>query len=249
MTSRAFTLIELLVVLAVIGILATLMLPISSNAKASAKRTSCLSNLRQINFGLRMYADDADDKTPRLEGTRTNRQLSYTGYKNLIQTYVGQGGASSPKAKLFACPADRFFYTVSNGFMVAKTEPIHDQAFTDFSSYGFSGGNLSTNLSRFGLDVTHLGIAGRTIGSIRNPVKTVLVAEAPAFRPYSWHQPKLPLSRQNDQFSDAKNMVSFVDGHVSYIKIFWTEFVTNGLNLGAGNMNPPPGYDYQWSGD
>jgi prepilin-type processing-associated H-X9-DG protein len=249
MTSRAFMLIEFLVILAVIGILAALLLPMLGDAKASAQRTSCSSNLRQINFGLRMYADDSDDKTPRVEGTRTNRQLSYTGYKHLIQTYIGHGEASSPKAKLFACPADRYFYTVSNGFMVAKTEPIHDQSFTDFSSYGFSGGNLRTNLSRFGFDVTHLGIAGRTIGSIRNPVKTVLVAEAPAFRPFSWHQPKLPLSRQNDQFNDAKNMVSFVDGHVSYIKIFWTESVTNSLYLDAGTMNPPPGYDYQWSGD
>lgn len=242
--------VELLVVISIIAILAAFLLPVLNRAKASAQRTSCLNNLRQINFGLRMYTDDSDDKTPRPEGTHTNKTLSFTGYKKFMQSYVGQVGTSSPKVNLFACPADRFFYTVSNDFLVAKNEPMHDQSFVDFSSYGFNGGNLVTNLSRFGLDVSQLGIAGRTISSIRNPVKTVLVAEAPAFEPFSWHHPRRPLSQDNANFNDAKNMVSFVDGHVRYIKIFWTDTsVTSRVRLAAGCINPPPGYDYQWSGD
>jgi hypothetical protein len=197
-----------------------------------------------------MYVDDSVDKTPRPEGASTNKVLSFTGYKKFMQRYVGAEGGLSRKAKLFACPADRFFYTVTNASVVAKTEPLHDQSFVDFSSYGFNGGNLVTNLSPFGIDVSQSGIAGRTISSIRNPVKTVLLAEAPAFEPFSWHQPRRPLCAENACFNGARDMVSFVDGHVSYVNIFWTDTsVTNHVRLGAGFINPPTGYDYQWSGD
>ncbi len=59
---RAFSLVELLVVIAVIGILAALLLPALSAAKAKGQQTACSNNLRQLEVCWLMYANDNDAK-------------------------------------------------------------------------------------------------------------------------------------------------------------------------------------------
>jgi prepilin-type N-terminal cleavage/methylation domain-containing protein len=236
---RAFTLVELLVAIAIIGVLAALLFPVLSSAKSKARRTTCANNLSQINFGVRMYCDDAADKAPPSPYEVDAYVLDFISYKKAMKNYVGLSGPSSPQDTLFACPADQFYYefTATNQTYIPRS--LHDQASYDFSSYWFNSGTPT----RFGSNSP--GLAGRSLSWVNQPAKTVLVAEMPAFQPWSWHDPKRPLPR-GDQwplFKDAKDMVGFVDGHVSYIKMYWEIAYSP-----TAAFDPPPGYDYKWSG-
>lgn len=63
---KAFTLIELLVVIAIIAILAAILFPVFAQAKLAAKKTSDLSNMKQLGTGLAIYLTDNDDMYPAL---------------------------------------------------------------------------------------------------------------------------------------------------------------------------------------
>src|SRR4051812_18647667 len=179
---NAFTLVELLVVIVIIAILAGLLLPALSSAKAKAKRTTCLSKLKQINFAVQLYAGDNHDVLPTVPDTDAHDGTNAFPifYKRLVKIYAGLPGASSPQDRVFACPADTFCY--SNLDFVAGS--AHEQLFTDYSSYGYNGLGGTTNQPYTLPDQTSFpGLVGWKLASIKNPVKTVTVAENSAFWP------------------------------------------------------------------
>jgi prepilin-type N-terminal cleavage/methylation domain-containing protein/prepilin-type processing-associated H-X9-DG protein len=61
---RGFTLIEILVVIAIIAILAAIIFPIFSRARAKARQTRCLSNVKQLALAMDMYAQDYEEQLP-----------------------------------------------------------------------------------------------------------------------------------------------------------------------------------------
>jgi prepilin-type N-terminal cleavage/methylation domain-containing protein len=84
---KGFTLIELLVVIAIIAILAAILFPVFAQAKAAAKKTQSLSNVRQLTNAWLMYQNDFDDRFE----TATNDEGTFKdagGYQALMQPYI-----------------------------------------------------------------------------------------------------------------------------------------------------------------
>lgn len=211
-----FTLIELLVVIAVIAILAALLLPALGRAREKGRFTTCLSNVRQVNLAIRLYADENADSLPALPTPNPYPNGVGAYYKQLVKGHLGLAGPASPREKVFICPAD---------------QTLSEQIGHAFTSYTFNGYESGPG--------DPARITGNRLSSIRNPIKAVLVGEWPAFFGGSWH----PVV--NQAYLNAKNVLSFVDGHAALTKIFWD---------GVPDSNPcayepPPGYDYTWDGE
>lgn len=64
MKRPGFTLVELLVVLGIIGLVSAMLFPVLAQARKSARRTACQSNLRQIGLAIQQYVQDNDGKYP-----------------------------------------------------------------------------------------------------------------------------------------------------------------------------------------
>jgi prepilin-type N-terminal cleavage/methylation domain-containing protein len=236
----AFTLVELLVVIAIIAVLVALLLPVLAGAHNRASRMACLNNFKQINLAVHLYAGSNNDKLPDA-GPGT-----YITFKEMVKGDLGLPGQSSAQDKIFTCPADTFCFDENINAYIPYGH--HEQANYDYSSYSFNGLNLITNYPNLAYNGPLHGVGGQGLASVKLPEKTVMVAESAAFFPYSWHQ---PTRGQVPAVNNALDLVSFVDGHVSYIKIFWNSSVQypNGAWSLAAYYDPPDSYEYKWSGD
>lgn len=98
---HGFTLIELLVVIAIIAILAAILFPVFAKAREQARKTSCLSNMKQLGTGILMYVQDNDETMPLTNyGVNLTPQNKYTyEWQNSVQPYL-------KNRQIFRCPSD-----------------------------------------------------------------------------------------------------------------------------------------------
>ena len=95
-----FTLIELLVVIAIVAIISAILFPVFARARESARRASCMSNMKQIGLGLMQYSQDNDERLPMGPQYLTDVDAHYgNGWSADIYAYV-------KSAQLYGCPSD-----------------------------------------------------------------------------------------------------------------------------------------------
>ena len=200
---KKFTLIELLVVVAIIGILASMLLPSLQKARAAGKRAVCISNLKQIGAGMAMYHNDHDDFYPLhsnwgnmlgKQGTSGRYGGTTPANQRPLNQYVGDGGLVAK------CPAER-------------GDSLHDDITNCFDDIGTSylvqwNGNSFAAAKVTDNDPDQL----TRVTDWEKPTKKLILGD------WAWHGNRRMTNSKTHWHSQSGRRfnILFADGHVSY---------------------------------
>jgi len=140
--ARGFTLVELLVVIAIIAVLAAILFPVFAQARAKARQTTCLANLKQLGLAIQMYASDYDDLYPwGVDPADRYAPEIWSGYP-LWQSWIPYmpdlTDVLDPycrNAELWHCPADRGYDELEDSGYPLDGRPTAFEAFGNSYHY------------------------------------------------------------------------------------------------------------------
>jgi prepilin-type N-terminal cleavage/methylation domain-containing protein len=171
-----FTLIELLVVIAIIAILASILFPVFGRARDNARRSSGISNVKQISLGVLQYLQDYDE---RFLPSVTERQSTDSGrygslpatidtarifsYRSLLQPYL-------KSSQIFKDPSAPEWPAEGPGQYFSTDYGYHNNE-ANYSA-GFGQSQWYRNNPSFGVNESH------TLASINNASKYIVIGEA-----------------------------------------------------------------------
>ena len=172
-TNKGFTLIELLVVLAIISLLTAILFPVFSSARQSARKTACLSNLRQVGVAISLYSNDSDGLLPygannfskatvlrsgSIYGNPLDeRIIAADSINHLLSSYAGS-------KTVFRCPDDFF------PDFLKDTEMTGTDQTSWYSLYG----------SSYSYDEQH-ALIGQTLSGYPRPSENILWSDISSF--------------------------------------------------------------------
>ena len=191
---RGFTLIELLLVLAIVAILAALLLPALTRAKARAQNTVCVNNLRQLGIATRVYSEDNNNLLPSAEILPTQPiepQHPLPRICDVMAVYVGRtAGANTNGLTVFKCPADQLGLFAAEGSSYEWNADLNGHRIDETKTAQFF---LVTQTNGAPVQTTNF--------TLRFPPETT-----PFFLDYEEFHPRPPKSGKN---------VGYMDGHVA----------------------------------
>ena len=162
----AFTLIELLVVIAIIAILAAILFPVFARARENARRSSCLSNMKQIGLGVFQYIQDYDENYPLAVTGAGYNSGNDIGWSDSIQPYL-------KSVQIYQCPSEP-----NPGSSNPNTRASSGASYTDYyynCALSWNGGTGTASPNGNGINPTYATPVNQA--ALLNSSLTILTGE------------------------------------------------------------------------